>query len=48
MFGIGKYKFCFLKIDNYFNNDITKGLISISLLLILAKIEIYTIKCVYI
>ena len=31
MFGIEKYKICFLKIDYYFNNTIVKGLISISL-----------------
>ena len=48
MFGIGKYKICFLKIDDYFNNNILKGLIPISFSLILANIGINTIKCVYI
>ena len=37
MFGIGKYKICFRKIDDYFNNNILKCLIRILFLLILAK-----------
>ena len=48
MLGIGESKICFLKIDDYFTNNILKGLVPISLSLILAKIEIYTIQCVYI